>query len=547
MNPAMDPFAISESFSALQSAWQRDPNACMQHCQDLNKAMLDLAEKIFTHLKTDTPRDDADPEALLLHWIRKLAWSGQQYHRVLSDWAAAHIAKAPDLAPASRLRAKFWMRQIEGMLAPANFFWANPKAVQCFIASKGESLNQGLDNWLEDVEHNQGLVSLTDRDNFKLGSNLAASPGQVVYRNQLLELIQYAPCTDTVWQIPIVLIQPWINKYYIFDMSAQNSFVAYLVRQGYTVFITSWKNPGDEMSATTLEDYLRHGALQAVSVARDICGCNKVHVSGYCIGGTLLATLLGWLAGEDAPQPVMDATFFATLLDFSNPGDLGALIHPSSVEAVSQLAASKGILENHHIAMAFRMLNPNDLIWRYVTNNYFCGEPPPRSDMLFWNSDGTNLPAAMCTSYLKWFYLENRLTRPDALTLDGRAIDLKKVRLPLYVVGAAKDHICPWPATFQTSAMMGSTVRYVLADEGHITGIVNPPSPWSKKQYWAGAATRRRDARKWLAKQTPNKGSWWPDWIAWLKPRSGSRVPPPAMGSKAYPPIEPAPGSYVLE
>ena len=217
------------------------------------------------------------------------------------------------------------------------------------------------------------------------------------------------------------------------------------------------------------------------------------------------------------------------------------------MEAVSQLAASKGILENRYIAMAFRMLNPNDLIWRYVTNNYFCGEPPPRSDMLYWNSDGTNLPAAMCTAYLKWFYLENRLTRPGALTLNGRAIDLRKVRLPLYVVGAAKDHICPWPATFQTSAMMGRTVRYVLADEGHITGIVNPPSPWSKKQYWAGAATRRRDARKWLEKQTPSKGSWWPDWLAWLKPRSGARVPPPVMGSKTYPPIEPAPGNYVLE
>jgi polyhydroxyalkanoate synthase len=547
MNPLMDPFAISESFSALHAAWQNDPHTCIRHCKDLNAAMREVTEKVSAHLQADPPRDDADPEALLLHWIRKLAWSGQQYHRVISGWAADYIARAPDLKPESRLRAQFWMRQIAEMLSPANFFWSNPKAMQRFMASKGESLNQGLDNWLEDMEHHQGLVSLTDRENFKRGQNLAASPGRVVYRNRLLELIQYAPATETVWQIPIVLIQPWINKYYIFDLSAQNSFVAYLVRQGYTVFITSWKNPGAEMSATTFEDYLQHGALQAISVAREICGCNTVHVTGYCIGGTLLATALGWLAASDAPLPVADATLFAALLDFSTPGDLGALINPNAVEAVSQLAESKGILENRYIAMAFRMLNPGDLIWRYVTNNYFCGEPPPRSDMLYWNSDGTNLPAAMCTAYLKWFYLENRLTRPDALTLLGRSIDLKKVRLPLYAVGAAKDHICPWTATFQTSAMMGSTVRYVLADEGHITGIVNPPSPWSKKQYWAGAATRRRDARKWLEKQTPNKGSWWPDWVAWLKPRSGVHVPPPAMGSKTYPPIAPAPGSYVHE
>jgi polyhydroxyalkanoate synthase subunit PhaC len=547
MNPMFDPFSISESFSALQSAWQQNPDACLEYCQELDKAMRGITEKVFTHLQAEPPHDGTDPEALLLHWIRKLAWSGQQYHRVLSDWAADYIAKAPHLEPASRLRTQFWMRQVAEMLAPANFFWSNPKAVQRFMASKGESLNQGLDNWLEDMEHNQGMVSLTDRDNFKLGQNLAATPGQVVYRNQLLELIQYAPGTDTVWQVPIVLIQPWINKYYIFDLSAQNSFVAYLVRQGYTVFITSWKNPGAEMSTVTFGDYLRHGALQAISVAREICGCDHVHVSGYCIGGTLLATLLAWLAGEAAQLPVVDATFFATLLDFSNPGDLGALIHPNAVAAISQLVESRGILEKHHIATAFRMLNPNDLIWRYVTNNYFCGEPPPRSDMLYWNSDGTNLPASMCTTYLRWFYLENRLVRRDALTIDGRLINLKKVRLPLYVVGAAKDHICPWPATFQTSAMMGRTVRYVLADEGHITGVVNPPSPWSKKQYWAGAATRRRDARKWLEKQTPNKGSWWPDWLAWLKPRSGVQIPPPSMGSKAYPPIAPAPGSYVLE
>jgi polyhydroxyalkanoate synthase len=543
----MDPFAVSDALAAPNEAWQQTPEALLERCREFQESFQTVTEKIFDQLKIEPPGGLNDGEAVVLHWVRNLAWAGQQYHRVLSAWMADYISEAPSLDAEMRVRGLFWMRQLLEMLAPANFFWSNPKAVQRLIKSRGESLKQGLDNWLEDLTHNEGLVGLTGRDHFQLGSNLAVTPGRVVFRNHLMELIQYTPLTETVWQVPIILIQPWINKYYIFDLSPRNSFVAYLVRQGFTVFITSWKNPTPNMHNVGFEDYLHHGAHQAAKVAGEICNCDAVHAAGYCIGGTLLAVYMGWLSAAGATAPIEDVTLFATLLDFSEPGDLAALVHPSAVEAVSQLAASKGILENRYIAAAFRMLNPNDLIWRYVVNNYFHGESPPRSDMLYWNSDGTNLPAAMCTTYLKWFYLENRLTRPDGLTIGERAIDLKKVRRPLYVVGSAKDHICPWRATFQTCAMMGRTVRYVLADEGHITGIVNPPSPWSKKQYWAGAATRRRDGVKWLRKQSPNKGSWWSDWVAWLVPRSGGKVLPPTMGCSAYPPLEPAPGTYVHE
>jgi polyhydroxyalkanoate synthase subunit PhaC len=547
MNQLMDPFAVSDALAAPNEAWQQAPEALLERCREFQESFQSVTEKIFAQLKIEPPDDLSDGEAVVLHWVRNLAWAGQQYHRVLSAWMADYISEAPSLDSDKRLRGLFWMRQIMEMLAPANFFWSNPKAVQRLMKSRGESLKQGFDNWLGDLTHNEGLVGLTGRDHFQLGSNLAVTPGRVVFRNHLMELIQYTPLTETVWQVPIILIQPWINKYYIFDLSPRNSFVAYLVRQGFTVFITSWKNPTPNMHNVDFEDYLSHGAHRAVAVAREICNCDAVHAAGYCIGGTLLAVYMGWLSAAEATSPIEDVTLFATLLDFSEPGDLAALVHPSAVEAVSQLAASKGILENRYIATAFRMLNPNDLIWRYVVNNYFHGESPSRSDMLYWNSDGTNLPAAMCTTYLKWFYLENRLTRPGELTIAERAIDLKRVRRPLYVVGSARDHICPWSATFQTCAMMGRPVRYVLADEGHITGIVNPPSPWSKKQYWAGAATRRRDAAKWLRKQSPRKGSWWSDWVAWLGPRSGRKVPPPAMGCGAYPPLEPAPGTYVHE
>ena len=547
MDTHFDPFAIGEAFSDLNTAWQQNRDYRRKCGQALTQAMQATSEKVLVYLRENPPDDSSDCNQTLLHWVRNMAWAGQQYHRVLGDWVTDYIGKAPDLNPLSRLRTLFWMRQITEMLSPANFFWTNPKAVQRMIDTQGESLYKGLHNRLEDLQQQHGLVGLVDPSSFELGRNLAATPGQVVYRNHLLELIQYTPRTDMVWQTPVVLIQPWINKYYIFDLSAQNSFVSYLVGQGFTVFITSWKNPDPGMRNVTFEDYLRHGALQAVTVARQICNCDAVHAAGYCIGGTLLAVLLAWLGAQTSPSPIVDGTLFASLLDFSQPGDLGALIHPRAVEAIEQLAASKGILEERHIAMAFRMLNPGDLIWRYVANNYFYGETPPRSDMLYWNSDGTNLPHAMCIDYLKWFYLENRLTKPNALTIDGVPIDLKNVGLPMFVVGSAKDHICPWPSTFETCRLTGAKIRYVLADEGHITGIVNPPSPWSRKQYWAGTATRRRDPAKWLRRQTPGKGSWWPDWVAWLKPRSGRRIPPPSMGSGTYPPIVPAPGSYVFE
>jgi polyhydroxyalkanoate synthase len=323
--------------------------------------------------------------------------------------------------------------------------------------------------------------------------------------------------------------------------------VGYLVRQGHTVFITSWKNPGPEMRQTGFDDYIIDGAKTAVEVAIDICKSRHVHAAGYCIGGTALAAMAGWMAGRQTPNPVSDISLFATLPDFSDPGDLAALINPETVQAIQQMVSAQGVLQAHQVASAFRLLNSTDLVWRYVVNNYFCGESPPRSDMLFWNGDGTRLPEAMCNQFLEAFYLDNRMLEPNALKVRDRAIDLRLVKQPLYIVGAAKDHICPWPATFQSCRLTGGKVRYVLADEGHITGIVNPPSPWSKKQYLAGAATRLKNKDKWRAKQQPAKGSWWPDWLAWLKPRSGRKVNPPAMGSRTYPAREPAPGTYVFE
>jgi polyhydroxyalkanoate synthase subunit PhaC len=548
MKKGIDPFAITHTFADLNEAWQQNREAFAQCCRNLTDSMQSVNERVFTHLQTTAPKTPpADGAELLMTWVNNLSWSSKQYHHVMCNWLTHYVEKAPDLSTETRQKARFWVRQIQAMLEPSNYFWTNPKAVDRFVKSKGQSLNQGLHNWIKDMKARKGLVSLVDQNSFQVGKNLATTPGKVVFRNELMELIQYAHQTEAVWQTPIVLIQPWINKFYIFDLSPRNSFVSFLVRQGYSVFITSWKNPGPDMRHVTFENYMRLGALEAVNVAREICNSRQVHLAGYCIGGTLIAALMGWLAHEAKAPPVSDVTQFSTLLDFSEPGDLGAMIHPEAIAALEQLVAENGLLEDHQIATAFRLLNPSDLIWRYVVNNYFYGEPPPRSDMLYWNSDSTNLPEAMCTFYLKSFYLENRIARSDALIIGGRTIDLKKVRAPFYVVGAAKDHICPWRSTFQTCRLVGGKVRYVLSDEGHITGIVTPPSRWSKKKYWAGAATRLRNADKWLQEKHKIEGSWWPDWIHWLKPRSGKQVPPPGLGSDTHPPICPAPGTYVHE
>jgi polyhydroxyalkanoate synthase len=547
VTPASDAPSAADIFADLNAAWLDDGAAFSAYCSGLSEAIYHAGEKVCDHFNTETVTQSSDAADQILEGVRKLAWTTRQYHQVLSDWMKQYVEKAPQLNGKHRKQALFWVRQFIEMSSPNNCFWTNPQAVSQLIKSDGHSLLRGMINWMADLQNDAGLVALADRAGFKLGRDLAATPGRVVFRNSLVEVIQYAPQTDTVWQTPIVLIQPWINKYYIFDLGTRNSLVGYLARQGYTVFITSWKNPGPELRQTEIDDYIIDGAKAAVEVAGDICRTHRVHAAGYCIGGTALAAMAGWMARRRSANPVCDISLFATLLDFSDPGDLAAVINPEAVQAIRQMASAQGVLQAYQVASAFRLLNPADLIWRYVVNNYFCGEPPPRSDMLFWNSDGTRLPEAMCNGFLEAFYQDNRMAQPDALKVRGRAIDLRRVKQPLYIVGAAKDHICPWPSTFQSCGLAGGKVRYVLADEGHITGIVNPPSPWSKKQYLAGAATRLRDNDKWKAKQVPQKGSWWPDWLAWLKPRSGPKVAPPGLGSKTYPAREPAPGTYVFE
>ncbi len=549
----LDPFGVLPSFARVNQMWLNDAAAFSEKLtalgEGLRQANADMLSRFFPEDNGGQAPAPAGEDALLT-FSKKLSASARQYHALFSAWLADYIDQTPDADPEALEKTKFWAAQALSMAAPSNYFWTNPGAVQRWLKSDGESLKAGAERMLEDMARADGLLKLADDSAFVIGGNIATTPGGVVFRNDLMELIQYAPATDAVFRTPVVLIQPWINKYYIFDLSPANSLVRFLIRQGFTVFITSWKNPGPELRRKSFADYVMDGALAAVHAAREICGVDQVHAAGYCIGGTALAALMAWLARTveaNAASPAADWTLFSTLADFSEPGVLKMFTGEDAVAYVEKLMAADGCLDKKYLSLAFRLLNPDALIWRYVVNNYLYGQPPPKSDMLFWNSDGTRLPEAMCSFYLREFYRNNRLARKDAMILDGAPLDLGRIRQPLYCVGARQDHISPWTGAFKTVGLTGGPVRCVLSSEGHITGIVNPPSERSRKKYWADDPGRETDAETWLSRQEARQGSWWPDWVGWLARNEKNRRKPPPMGNADYPVLASAPGRYVHE
>jgi poly[(R)-3-hydroxyalkanoate] polymerase subunit PhaC len=462
-------------------------------------------------------------------------------------WLEDAVYQTPGVQDKTRRKAAFWVREVLNAMAPTNYFWTNPVAIKRFLETGGWSLVKGFENFMSDVA--KANISMVDETGFQVGVNLANSPGAVVYRNELVELIQYAPTTPRVRTVPIVMIAPWINKYYILDLNEKRSLVRYLVDQGFTVFITSWKNPGREMRNTTFEDYMLKGVLQAINAAKDICEVSRVHIAGYCIGGTVVTTLLAWLnrLNQGNELPVAHATLLATLSDFSESGDIEAFIDEDSVSFLEKLMVREGYLDGKAIGASFRTLRANSLIWHYWVHNYLYGETPPRFDILYWNIDTTRLPAAMHSFYLREFYLNNKLAQPDALVLGGHPIDLGTITQPLYIVGTEQDHITPWTSTFKTCGLVNSPVRYVLATSGHILGIISPPVDPPKRRYWVGNVNGQSDPTTWRSETEKSPGSWWEDWVKWLYPQCGELREPPTLGTHRYPRLTAAPGTYVLE
>jgi polyhydroxyalkanoate synthase len=515
-------------------------------CTKWNEAAGGELQEFLRRRENGNGSDGVDRE--ILEAAQLAAGLARKSYGLYSGWVRSRVAEAEGLDPREKKTLAFWAEQHLKALAPANFFWTNPGAVRKCLDTRGQSISSGVQNWVNDLLRNDFSIQACDLNAFTVGENLATTPGAVVYRNHLVEIIQYPAAGRQAYAVPIVFIQPWINKFYIFDLDEQKSFVRYLSQQGFTTFITSWKNPTADMRRVTFEDYLQHGALKAIEVAREICRSDHVHAAGYCIGGTALTAIMAALSAADPDRmPTVDWTLFSTLVDYDDPGALGVFINEKVIGMAEQLMGRDGYLDGRYMGLVFNTLKSDSQIWWYYARNYLQGEAPSPSDFLFWNHDRTRLPEAMASFYLRELCLGNKLVRPNHVTLCGQPIDLGRIRQPLYAVCGVEDHICLWKSTFAICRNVAAPVRYVLASGGHITGIVNPPATLSKKKFRAGDATGATDPDAWQ-KETPDRsGSWWEDWVAWLTSHNSLRRPAPKLGSRRHPPLEPAPGRYVLE
>ncbi len=445
-------------------------------------------------------------------------------------------------------KVDFYTRQYIDALSPSNFLLTNPEALRATVDSGGQNLLKGLNNLLEDLSRGNGeqlRVRMTDASAFKLGENIAMTRGKVVFQNAIMQLIQYAPLTKKVHATPLLIIPPWINKFYILDLREHNSFVRWAVAQGHTVFVVSWVNPDETLAHKRFDDYLTEGSLAALDAVTAITGAPKANVIGYCLGGTLLAATLAWLAARRQDR-VASATFFVSMIDFERPGELEVFIDEQQVSALEKKMQKRGYLEGSEMAATFNMLRANDLIWSFVVSNYLLGKDPFPFDLLHWNGDSTRMPAAMHGFYLRNMYLKNLLREPGGITLADTPIDVTRVKTPAYFISTVEDHIAPWQSTYTGARLLKGPVRFVLGGSGHIAGIINPPAA-NKYGYWTNERLSA-DSDQWLAGAQQHPGSWWTDWAQWVAGHAGAMVAARQPGGKGpYQPIEDAPGSYVQQ
>jgi len=467
----------------------------------------------------------------------------KQSYLITSRWLHEQVASVEGLSDTTKKKVQFFTRQYIDALAPSNFALTNPEVFRETVATGGQNLVRGLNNLLDDIERGNGQlrISMTDPKAFELGVNIATTPGQVVYQNDLMQLIQYEPTTAKVWKRPLLVIPPWINKYYILDLREKNSFVRWAVGQGMTVFVVSWVNPDERLAHKDFEDYLVEGPLAALDAIRDATGEQDANVVGYCLGGTLLAATLGYLAAKKQKR-IASATFMTALVDFTAAGELEVFIDENQVASLEKKMHERGYLEGSEMANTFNLLRANDLIWSFVINNYLLGRDPFPFDLLHWNCDSTRMPARMHSYYLRNMYMGNKLREPGALTLAGVPIDLSKVEVPTYFVSAMEDHIAPWKTTYAGPGLMRGDRRFVLSGSGHIAGMINPPAA-NKYDYWTNDALAD-SADEWFAGAAQHAGSWWTDWRAWIEPHLERQVPARIPGKGKLPVIEAAPGSY---
>jgi polyhydroxyalkanoate synthase len=549
--------AISQSTNELTQGWMRlmasAPAAADTSWLGANSALqasyLEKQTKLWSALIAGRAEPVISPEPGDRRFAHR-QWNENPYYDYLkqsyllvSRYLAESVEQAT-LEPLAKERARFAVKQWIDAMCPANFAATNPQALEHALETRGESLARGLGQLLADVQ--RGRISQTDESVFEVGRNLAVTPGQVVYENELIQLIQYAPSTAEVATRPLVIVPPCINKYYILDLQPENSFVAHAVAGGNTVFMVSWRNVGAEQGRLTWDDYLELGVFTPLRVAREIAQSDQVNALGFCVGGTLLGAALAVLTNK-SEELVSSATFLATMLDFTEAGQIGLFVDEAMVAAREATIGKDGILPGSDLAFVFSSLRSNDLVWPYVVSNYLLGETPAAFDILHWNADSTNLPGPMYCYYLRNTYLSNRLREPGALTNCGAPVDLGAVEMPLFVLATREDHIVPWRSAYRTLGLLGGTDKtFVLGASGHIAGVVNPAAK-NRRSYWT-AERYPPEPEDFLQIATENRGSWWPAWSEWLaRHGGGKRAAPSAPGSVQYTPIEAAPGRYVKQ
>jgi polyhydroxyalkanoate synthase subunit PhaC len=561
-NPLQNVLPINwvEITRALQTLWARemsDPAAAAQRAAEYNRRFFETTMEVWSDATTrfwGLPQQEKEEENRPDKRFAEPEWESNPFYQTLkesyllaSEYLLNEAEKTDGQDTEEQRRLKFHLKQFVDAMAPVNFLLTNPAALRRIAETGGTSLAEGTRNLLADLK--EGRLSMTDTTAFELGENIAVTPGKVVYKNDLIELIQYEPTTEQVYETPILFLPPWINRYYILDLTAEKSMVRHLVEHGFQVFMVSWKNPDASMRDTRFEDYMTDGPLAAAEVIRQITGSEKVNPVGYCVGGTLLAVTEAWLAAGGDESPFSASTFMVALQDFADVGDTAVFIDEPQVEFMEQSMMERGYLDNRKMANMFNLLRSSELIWANVINNYLLGQKPPAFDLLYWNADGTRMARDAHSFYLRNTYLENNLIEPGKVEVKGRPIDLGEIEGEVYAVGAQRDHIVPWYSAWRIGQLTNATTRFALANSGHIAGMINPPSS-GKGRHWVnegGDAGEAKTAEEWLQNATEYEGSWWEDWTNWLEPRSGEKVDPPGVGSVQYPPIEDAPGTYVRE
>ena len=541
-----DPLNSASVFSELFTKMAQNPQNVLQANLDLYKEGLSLyQQQVQSMLTGEAPEVAQDRRFKHESWQQPGFNAIKDSYLLLSGYMQRLVSETEGLDEHTAGKADFFTRLIIDAMSPSNYLMTNPQALEKAFETKGQSIQEGMRNIMDDINRGDGSlkISMTDSEAFEMGKNIATTEGKVVFENRMFQLIQYSPLSEEANETPLLIVPPWINKFYILDLQEKNSYVRWMAEQGHTVFVISWVNPDKEYADVGFDEYVMEGVLEAITAVQKATGVKKINTVGYCIGGTLLTTTLAYMQANNDDR-VQSATFLTTMLDFSNPGELGLFIDEEQLQAIEKKIDEKGYLDGSEMSGTFNLMRANDLIWSFYVNNYLMGNEPRPFDLLYWNSDNTRMPAKMHKWYLRNLYLENKLVQPNGISINGTDIDITSIKTPAMFVSTIDDHIAPWTSTWTGALKFAGPVKFILSGSGHIAGIINPPSA-NKYGYRVSTRKLTKDAQSWADKTTLNEGSWWPEWDKWADKHKGSKIPARIPGDGDLKVIEDAPGRYV--